>query len=119
MTLLEITDLTAHYGPVQVLHGVSLSVPEQGAVGILGANGAGKTTALRLLLGFSRATSGRVLVRGLEPGDPASRRSLGYLPERLVFPGRASPERLLRFHAALCQIETSRVGPVSLVEYSM
>lgn len=63
MTLLEITDLTASYGPVRVLHGVSLSVPEQGAVGILGANGAGKTTTLRSISGMLR-TGGSIRFEG-------------------------------------------------------
>ena len=112
MSALELTDAVKRYGNRTALDRVSLSLAAGECLGLLGPNGAGKTTALRLLLGFSRATSGGVVVRGLEPGDPASRRSLGYLPERLVFPGRASPERLLRFHAALCQIETSRVGLV-------
>ena len=55
MTLLELVDVTAFYGPVQVLEGVSLDVPEGGAVGILGANGAGKTTTLRAISGTVRA----------------------------------------------------------------
>ncbi|MBN9179708.1 MAG: ATP-binding cassette domain-containing protein, partial [Microbacterium sp.] len=56
--LLELEDVTAFYGPVQVLEGVSLAVPEGGAVGVLGANGAGKTTTLRAISGTVRARGG-------------------------------------------------------------
>lgn len=63
MTLLELKDVTASYGPVQVLDGVSLEVPDGGAVGILGANGAGKTTTLRAISGTVR-TGGRIVYDG-------------------------------------------------------
>ncbi|NUL48988.1 ABC transporter ATP-binding protein [Cellulosimicrobium funkei] len=84
MTLLEITDLTAHYGPVQVLHGVSLSVPEQGAVGILGANGAGKTTTLRAISGAVR-TGGSIRfegrdIKGRKPHEVAAL-GIAHVPE--------------------------------------
>ncbi|GAA1688576.1 ABC transporter ATP-binding protein [Microbacterium sediminicola] len=63
MTLLELRDVAAFYGPVQVLEDVSLSVPEGGAVGILGANGAGKTTTLRAISGSVKAR-GEILFDG-------------------------------------------------------
>ena len=50
-TLLELDDVTASYGPVQALHGVSLTVGEGEIVAVLGANGAGKTTTLRAISG--------------------------------------------------------------------
>jgi len=63
MTLLELVDVTASYGPVKVLDGVSLSVPEGGSVGILGANGAGKTTTLRAISAMVRR-GGRITFEG-------------------------------------------------------
>ncbi|MFC7401190.1 ABC transporter ATP-binding protein [Citricoccus sp. GCM10030269] len=84
MTLLEITDLTAHYGPVQVLESVSLSVPEQGAVGILGANGAGKTTTLKSISGEVK-TGGSIRfegrdIRGKRPDEVAAL-GIAHVPE--------------------------------------
>ena len=52
MSLLEVAELRAGYGPVQVLYGVDFTVDEGEAVVILGANGAGKTTTLRALSGM-------------------------------------------------------------------
>lgn len=84
MTLLELDEVTAFYGPVQVLEGVSLRVPEGGAVGILGANGAGKTTTLRAISGTVRA-GGRILfdgkdIRGKRPEQVAGI-GIAHVPE--------------------------------------
>ena len=58
--LLELQDVHASYGSVRALHGVSLAVDAGKVVALLGANGAGKTTALRAISGTVRRT-GRVL----------------------------------------------------------
>ena len=84
MPLLELIDVTASYGPVQVLDGVSLDVPEGGAVGILGANGAGKTTTLRAISGTVRA-GGRIVfdgrsIRGMRPEQVAAL-GIAHVPE--------------------------------------
>ena len=74
--LLELEDVAARYGPVQALHGVSLSVGEGEIVAILGGNGAGKTTTLRAVSGLV-STSGEIRFAG----------------DRIT---RASPERVAR-----------------------
>jgi branched-chain amino acid transport system ATP-binding protein len=84
MTLLELEDVTASYGPVRVLEGVALSVPDNGAVGILGANGAGKTTTLRAISGTVR-TGGRIVfdgkdIRGMRP-DQVAALGIAHVPE--------------------------------------
>ena len=56
--LLELADVEARYGPVHVLHGISLAVEEGSIVTVLGPNGAGKTTTLRAISGMVRR-SGR------------------------------------------------------------
>src|SRR3954470_25069529 len=61
--LLDVEDLRAGYGPVQVLHGVTFHVNEGEVVVILGANGAGKTTTLRAICQMV-GTRGSVLVNG-------------------------------------------------------
>jgi len=84
MTLLELEDVTASYGHAQVLHGVSLSLDENGAGGLLGANGAGKTTTLRAISGTVR-TTGRILfegrdIAGLGP-DRTAQLGIAHVPE--------------------------------------
>ena len=65
MKVLQIDNLTAGYGRIRVLHGISISV-EEGTVGVLlGANGAGKTTTLRAISGLVKS-EGSVLLDGKE-----------------------------------------------------
>jgi branched-chain amino acid transport system ATP-binding protein len=66
MMLLEARDIRKSYGPLEVLHGVSLEVPEGETFAIIGPNGAGKTTLFKVLTGESPADGGTVHYRGAE-----------------------------------------------------
>ena len=82
--LLELADVEARYGPVQALHGVSLSVDEGQIAAVLGANGAGKTTTLRAVSGTVRRT-GTLLFAGKSLGrrgpDGTARLGIAHVPE--------------------------------------
>jgi len=82
--LLELEDVEARYGPVHVLHGISLAVEEGSVVTVLGPNGAGKTTTLRAISGTVRR-SGRIAFAGqpldrLGP-DAVARLGIAHVPE--------------------------------------
>src|SRR5579875_2744964 len=62
--LLEVRDLVVAYGRIEAVRGISFAVPAGAAVGIIGANGAGKSTTLAALAGILHARSGRVLFGG-------------------------------------------------------
>jgi ABC-2 type transport system ATP-binding protein len=80
---LEAKDLVVHRGDRAVLRGISFAVNAGEVYGLLGGNGVGKSTTLLTFLGLLEATSGSVLVNGLEVGGhtEAIRRSIAYLPE--------------------------------------
>jgi branched-chain amino acid transport system ATP-binding protein len=82
--LLELEDVEARYGPVHVLHGISLAVEEGAIVAVLGPNGAGKTTTLRAVSGTVRR-SGRIVFSGTTLGrtrpDGAARLGIAHVPE--------------------------------------
>jgi branched-chain amino acid transport system ATP-binding protein len=83
MTLLELDGVQARYGPVQALHGVSLTVGEGEIVAVLGANGAGKTTTLRAISG-TVTRSGTIEIAGKQlKGGPefAARAGVAHVPE--------------------------------------
>ncbi len=82
--LLELEGVTARYGPIQALHGVTLEVPEGSIVAVLGANGAGKTTTLRAISGTVRR-DGTIRFAGKSLGrmgpDDAARAGIAHVPE--------------------------------------
>jgi branched-chain amino acid transport system ATP-binding protein len=97
--LLDVTDISVFYGPVQALRGVSLHVGEGEMVALLGANGAGKTTTLRTISGMLEPTTGTVLLAGRHiEGRPAYdvvRAGVAHVPEgRELFSGMTVEENL-------------------------
>ena len=97
---LSVERLVVSMGAQQILHEVSVTVPERGIVTVLGANGVGKTTLMRTVSGVYRASSGRVVFHGQDITAQASHRivalGLAQAPEgRQVFASRSVRENLL------------------------
>jgi branched-chain amino acid transport system ATP-binding protein len=94
-TVLEIRGLSSHYGRIQALHGLDLSVAQGQLVAVVGANGAGKTTLMRTISGV----------------QPASGGSIAYLGQDIT---RLGPDRRVR--AGICQVPEGRqvFGPMSI-----
>jgi len=80
----SVSDLTVRLGGQEVLSGVSMSVQKGWIAGIMGPNGGGKTTLLRVLLGMITPESGEVEVLGMSPKHAARTGLVGYLPQRSV-----------------------------------
>lgn len=79
------------------LRGVSFSVGEGETVGLIGANGAGKSTCIRLLMDFIRPDKGRIALGGSDVKKSELRRDIGYLPEIASFPANLTVLDLLGF----------------------
>jgi len=97
--LLELKDLRAGYGDAVVLDGVSLSVPENGSLAVLGRNGVGKSTLLMTVMGMTRVFRGEILFRGKSitalPAHQRARLGLGWVAqEREIFPSLSVEENL-------------------------
>src|SRR6185436_19553712 len=82
--VIELKGVTKRYGSNTALENVSLEVPPGVVFALLGENGAGKTTSIRLMLGLAEPTQGEVRVLGLDSSREGLtiRRRIGYLPER-------------------------------------
>ena len=80
------TGLVKRFGSVRAVDGIQLVVPGGSAFGLIGQNGAGKTTFIKMLLGVVRPDDGSVAVLGGSPEEVGVRRRIGYLPERLTLP---------------------------------
>ena len=88
--MLDVQNLVAGYGKVQVLHGISMQVEQGRLVTLIGSNGAGKTTTLRVLSGMIAPESGSIKLGGVEiaglPTYAITRKGLAHSPEgRRVF----------------------------------
>ncbi len=99
MALLEVKEIHAHYGRIEALKGVSLSVAEGEVVTLIGSNGAGKSTTLRAITGLTPASSGSVVIDGEDvthvPAHEIVDRGIALSPEgRHCFPRMTVRENL-------------------------
>jgi branched-chain amino acid transport system ATP-binding protein len=97
--LLDVVNIHVHYGKIEALKGVSLTVERGEVVTLIGANGAGKTTTLKTLSGLRRVSSGRVVFDGRDittlPGHTRVELGMCQAPEgRGIFPGMTVLENL-------------------------
>lgn len=97
--MLKLTGVSASYGSVPAIHDVSIEIGEGEAVGLLGANGAGKSTTLRVVSGLVKSSSGRVSFAGTDlaslPPHRIPELGIAHVPEgRQVFPEMTVHENL-------------------------
>jgi ABC-2 type transport system ATP-binding protein len=104
--MIDVTDLTKSYGPIQALRGVTFHVDAGEIIGLLGPNGAGKTTMMKILTGYLQPTSGTVVVDGLDVVTRALevQAQLGYLPENAPLYPELSVQSYLKMVADLRRI---------------
>ncbi|MCL2140660.1 MAG: ABC transporter ATP-binding protein [Dehalococcoidia bacterium] len=83
MIAIKCENLTKRYGAVTALDSLTLEIPENKIFGFLGPNGAGKTTTVKLMMGMSTPTEGRIWVneKAVVPDAPEMRSQIGYLPD--------------------------------------
>ncbi len=98
--ILELLDVRAGYGPIEVLHGVTITVHRGEVLALLGPNGGGKSTTLKVISGLLDAMSGDVRLAGRSvagvPADKLARLGLCMIPEgKGVFPNLTVRENLL------------------------
>ena len=105
--LLEVSRLTKRYGSVVALDEVSFTITD-GITGILGENGAGKSTAIKILLGLVRPTSGTAMVLGQNASTSIAVRSrVGYMPEHDCLPSQVSAAEFLTHMAEVSGLPPS------------
>ena len=106
--LISVHELRKRFGDFEALKGVSFAVSPGEIVGLIGANGAGKSTSMRIILGLEAASSGQVSVLGQRPGSLQARRLLGYVPQFVGLAPSLSASENLIFNARQyqCQVPT-------------
>ena len=109
--LISVQELRKRFGDFEALKGVSFAVSPGEIVGLIGANGAGKSTSMRIILGLEAATSGQVSVLGQRPGSLQVRKLLGYVPQFVGLAPSLSASENLSFNARQYQCQVpAQVG---------
>src|SRR3982751_4452627 len=105
--MIQVEHLTKYFGPVLAVHNVSFQVEKDEIVGLLGNNGAGKTTIMRILTTYLSATSGIARVAGFDVMTQSMevRRRIGYLPESIPLYPEMRVEEYLDYRAKLKGVE--------------
>ena len=101
MPVIETRNLVKQYGKIEALKGVTLAVEKGEIFGLLGQNGAGKTTMVKILLGITKPSFGEASLLGEPVGTVPVRRRVGYLPEDHRFPDYHTGYSLLDFYGSL------------------
>lgn len=109
--LISVQELRKRFGDFEALKGVSFAVSPGEIVGLIGANGAGKSTSMRIILGLEAASSGQVSVLGQHPGSLQARKLLGYVPQFVGLAPSLSASENLSFNARQYQCQVpAQVG---------
>jgi branched-chain amino acid transport system ATP-binding protein len=118
--ILELRDVRAGYGPIEVVHGVNLSIPTGAVVALLGPNGGGKTTMLNVCAGTLTPSAGEVYFDGEAvtklSADERARRGICTVPEgRGIFPNLTVRENLLM--ATQVGVPMDRIEEVTVAQF--
>ena len=106
---IEVENLRVAYGrgakTVVAVEGVTFSVKEGECVGFIGANGTGKSTTIKALMGFIYPDRGEARLFGCPAGDPEGRRNVGYLPEVALYYPYMRAQELLTLYGTLSGLD--------------
>lgn len=114
--MLEFNAVTKSYprelgkAPQPAVEDVSFSLGQGKTLGLIGANGAGKSTSIKLIMDFIRPDKGTIRIRGNPPQDHLSRQRIGYLPEVPSFPPELTVLDLLRFTGLTCNLSRKNLA---------
>jgi len=116
--MLELVDLSKRYNDFSAVSSVNLKVKEGEIFSFLGVNGAGKTTTIKMIVGLLRASSGKVLINGIDVAkDPLKAKKMtGYIPDRPQIYEGLSAYEFLDFIASLYDIKKPKDDILSLLE---
>ena len=112
---IRLEGVSKRFGTVTAVAPLSLEVRDGEWLGLFGRNGSGKTSLLRMLVGLSRPSSGRVLLDDKDPTAEdwrAVRAGLGFMPERVTLFEDQTGEKTLRYFARLKGVSVTQVGPL-------
>jgi len=110
-----VRDLAKHFGPVKAVDGVTFEIRRREIFGILGPNGSGKTTTIRMLCGLLRPTSGTATVAGADvTTHPENvKQAIGYMSQAFGLYGDLTVEENLRFYGGVYGLDAALDGRIA------
>lgn len=113
--MIAIREVSKRYGPARVLDGLTFDAHSGQVTLLVGANGCGKSTTLRIVAGLSTPERGDVVLTGrsLATDRPAALATLSYLPQAPRFHARLTVSEILRFYARLRGVSATRLDAVA------
>lgn len=114
-TLISVRGVKKHFGEVHAVDGIDLDIHKGEIFGLIGHNGAGKSTMFKMLLGLLPASSGEIRINGTAVAGSAFRavrRQIGYLPENIAFYDNLTGLETLHFFADLKGVARSAAAPL-------
>ncbi|MBS9773842.1 MAG: gliding motility-associated ABC transporter ATP-binding subunit GldA [Tenacibaculum sp.] len=111
---IQINSISKFYGKQKALDNISFSAKKGEIVGFLGANGAGKSTTMKILTGFIKASEGTVLVNDIDvvKNPIEAQKYIGYLPENNPLYLDMYVKEYLQFHASIHKLEKTAINDV-------
>ncbi len=105
MTIIKSTGLTKDFGNGKGVFDLDFEIKQGEVIGITGANGSGKTTTIRLLMGFIQPTRGQIIINGLDAWRDSSelKKIIGYIPGEIAFPDYSTGREFIKAQAELMQ----------------
>lgn len=113
--ILECRGLTKIYDAFPVVNALNMTLPKGQIIGLLGPNGSGKTTFIKLAAGLLTPTAGQILIQGKEPGVE-TKAVVSYLPERPYFEGGLKVNEMLDYFADF-YADFDRVKAVEMLQH--
>lgn len=96
--LLEVRSLVKNYGSKRALDNMSFTLGRGGIIGLLGPNGCGKTTLIKLICGLLTPNSGEILINGEKP-SPKTAAMISYLPDKTALPASRTTRYLIDYYS--------------------
>ena len=108
--MIELKDVTKRYGDIQAVKDLNLTVQDGEIMGIIGHNGAGKSTAIKMILGLVAPTSGQVWVMGRDMAKEGAhvKQFVGYLPEESPLYENMTVTEYLEFFSELYKLPSGK-----------
>lgn len=113
MSIIKVSKLTKKFGSFTAVDHISFDVQKGEIFGFLGANGAGKTTAMRMLTGLSKATSGKGIVAGYDINTQAEqiKKNIGYMSQKFALYEDLNVWENIRLYAGIYGIPQKEIAP--------